>query len=75
MATIEQIVEKLQQKQSEQTRRRLAQWAEVCNLWEKCYETEGLDPGLPIVAFSQDNPYLAQYAEAIATYCGLIDGR
>ena len=70
MATIDQIVAKVRQQQSEQTRQRLQLWAEVCSLWEQCYEAEGLDPSAAAVTFSQDNPYLAKYAEAIACYMG-----
>ncbi len=67
MASIDQIVAKVRRQQSEQARQRLQLWAEVCSLWEQCYEAEGLDPAA-VVTFSQDNPYLAQYAEAIASY-------
>ena len=70
MATVEQIAAQVRRKQSEQARQRLARWAEVCSLWEQCYEAEGLNAATPVVAFSQDNPYLAKYAEAIATYMG-----
>ncbi len=70
MASIDQIVAKVRRQQSEQARQRLQLWAEVCSLWEQCYEAEGLDPAAPVVRFSQDNPYLAKYAEAIASYVG-----
>ncbi len=70
MAAIDQIVAKVRRQQSEQARRRLQRWAEVCSLWEQCYAAEGLDPAAPVLSFSQDNPYLAQYAEAIASYAG-----
>ncbi len=70
MATVEQIAAQVRRKQSELARQRLVRWAEVCSLWERCYEAEGLNPAAEIIAFSQDNPYLAQYADAIATYMG-----
>ncbi len=70
MATIDQIVAKLRRQQSEQARQRRQRWAEVCSLWEQCYAAEGHDPAALVVTFSQNNPYLATYAEALASYAG-----
>ena len=37
----------------------------VSDLWHKCCEHEGVEPGAPFVVFSKDNPYQGFYNQAI----------
>jgi hypothetical protein len=68
MTRVERLEAKVRQKQAAEAARRRRRWAEVERLWEKCCKAERIDTGVEFAGFSQDNPYLAKYQEAIATY-------
>ena len=71
MTTVERIEAKVRQQRAEQEARRRKRWEEVNCLWENCCNAEGIDSGAEFIAFSQDNPYLADYQQAIRAYMNL----
>ncbi len=71
MTALEWIEAKVRQQQVEQAVQLRKRWDEVNRLWESCCTAEGLDSAAELVAFSRDNPYLAEYHRAITAYMRL----
>ncbi len=71
MTAIERIEAKIRQQQAEREAHLRKRWEEVNCLWESCCNAEGIDSAAEFVAFSRDNPYLAEYQQSITAYMGL----
>jgi hypothetical protein len=68
MTIVEQYTLKVQQQQAAVEAERRRRWAEVTSLWEQCCQAEGADPGTAGISFTPENPYLALYERAVASY-------
>ncbi len=68
MTAFEWLETKVRQQQVEHEAQRRRQWEAINRVWEKCCKAEGIDDAADFIAFSADNPYLAEYQQVLRAY-------